>query len=101
MEGDDANRVSILSELRLLVFLRRIAIAQERLAADSEERLAHDREQWRRNTPRIPRPTEFASFDVEEANRRWRAEQEAAEYGGIVEDTQSQPQPQKQSIGKI
>jgi hypothetical protein len=35
---------------------------------------------------RLPRATEFGSFDVDAANELWRKEQEAAEYGGVVEE---------------
>jgi hypothetical protein len=35
---------------------------------------------------RPPRATEFGSFDVDAANEQWRKEQEAAEYGGVVEE---------------
>lgn len=83
--------MSIFSELRSLVFLRRIARAQERIAAVHEERLTHDRVQWQREVRRNPRPTEFGAFDVEAANKRWAEEQEAAEYGG----TALEPSPSK------
>jgi len=78
--------MSIFSELRLVVYLRRLAIAQERIAEVAEERLARDRELWKRDMKLSPRPTEFASFDLDAANELWRKEQEAAEYGGIVEE---------------
>jgi len=87
--------MSIFSELRALVFLRRIAIAEERLAACAEARLEHDRKQWwldeARNLKKLQplKQTEFASFDVEAANEQWRREQEAAEYGGIPEESPS------------
>ena len=83
MEGARAYDMSIFSELRSLAFLRRIAKAQERLAAVAEARLEHDRQEWRNKTPRH---TEFGTLDLHEVNERWRKEQEAAEYGGVVED---------------
>jgi hypothetical protein len=81
VEGDGS--VSIFTQLRLLIFLRRIAIAQERLAAVAETQLAHDRELWNRERKLTPRPTEFGSFDIDAANDAWRKEEEAREYGGI------------------
>ena len=81
--------MSIFAELRALVFLRRIAIAQERLVAIETERLEHERKQWWLDAARAlkrPRATEFASFDAEAANREWLAAQEAGEVGATLED---------------
>lgn len=76
--------MSVFTELRLLVYLKRIAISQERLALAAEERLAHDRESWK-GKPK-PRATEFASFDIDAANELYRREQEAASVGATLED---------------
>jgi hypothetical protein len=76
--------MSVFAELRALVFLRRIAIAQEQLVAIESERLENERKQWR--PLKRPRATEFASFDAEAANREWLAAQEAGEVGGTLED---------------
>ena len=78
--------MSIFAGLSLLVFLRRIAIAEERLADVAEARLEHDRHAWDKESPRRPRPTEFGEFDVAAANELWRKEQEAREVGATLED---------------
>lgn len=78
--------MSIFSTLKLLVLLRRIAIAQERLAACAEEYLSHQRAEWDRQRARKPRATEFASFDIDAANELYRREQEAAAVGATLED---------------
>lgn len=84
MESDHANDMSVWTELKSLVFLRRIAIAQERLAAVAEARLAHDSRRWKDD--RKPKFTEFGTFDIAEANKRYREELEAAEFGQLPED---------------
>jgi hypothetical protein len=78
--------MTIFAELRALVLLRRVAIAQERTAALLEEYMAHLRAEWLRTQSRKPRATEFASFDAEAANREWLAAQEAGEVGATLED---------------
>lgn len=79
--------MTLWSNLRALVFLRRGVRALERIAdAQSElaeiERSRHNREIVKKK----PKVTEYASFDVEESNKQWRKEQEAAEFGQIPED---------------
>lgn len=83
MEATLPHPMSIWNELRSLVFLRRIARAQERLADVAEIRLAHDRLKWRDG--KRPAVTEFGSFDIAEANSRWAKEQEAKEFGVEIE----------------
>lgn len=78
--------MSIFSGLKLLVFLRRLAIATERLADCAEEYMTHSRAEWDRQRARKPRATEFASFDIDAANELYRREQEAASVGATLED---------------
>jgi len=80
------REMSIFAELRTLVLLRRVAIAQERTATLLEEYMAHLREEWLRAQSRKPRATEFSSFDAEAANREWIEAQEAGEVGATLED---------------
>lgn len=66
--------------------LRRPMRDLSRIATALEELNSILRVQFGIRTPRPPRATEFGSFDVDAANEQWRKEQEAAEYGGIVEE---------------
>jgi hypothetical protein len=81
--------MSIFGGLRIIVYLRRIAIALERGEDALNELRVIERERWARETksgrPK-PQPTEFGTFDIDEANDRWRKELEAREYGGTLED---------------
>ena len=89
MESARADAMSIISELRTLVFLRRIARAMERQAESLDELRQIERDRWARENrirPAKVRPTEVAAFDVDAANEQWRKELEAAEYGGVLED---------------
>jgi len=66
--------------------IRRTVRDLSRIAAALEELNSMLRAHLGIRAPRPPRATEFASFNVEAANELWRKEQEAAEYGGIVEE---------------
>jgi len=73
--------------IRTLVFLRRSARALERIADAQQELAEIARARFNReNVKRLPRATEFGSFDVAEANSRWQKEEEAREFGQIPED---------------
>jgi hypothetical protein len=65
--------------LRILASLRRIARALER-QADALETLARiATDEWARAKRVAPaRPTEFASLDIAEANKRWHQQEQAA-----------------------
>lgn len=79
--------MSIFQELRALVFLRRIARALEMIAlAQAELAEIAAAQHAARTVKKKPRVTEFGSFDVEDANKRWAKEQEALEFGQIPED---------------
>ena len=81
--------MSIFSGLRIVVYLRRISRAMERQADAMDELRTIERERWERETRSgrpAPRPTEFGTFDVNEANERYRRELEAAEFGATLED---------------
>lgn len=79
--------MSWFSNLRLLVFARRITCAVESIA-DSLRTLARiSAGEWaKKHAPRPPRKMEFGSFDVVEANKRYRKEREAQ---GISEEDES------------
>lgn len=79
--------MSWFANLRLLAFARRITRAIESIA-DSLRTLARiSADEWaKENAPRPPRKMEFGSFDVEEANKRYRKEREAQ---GISEEDES------------
>jgi hypothetical protein len=62
--------MSILSIFRVRRFIR----AVERIAAAQEELVRIARES--QPVKRKPRATEFGSFDVADANKRWREERE-------------------------
>jgi hypothetical protein len=81
--------VSLLSDLRTLVFLRRIARASERIADSLAELQTIERSRWQREsrtTGRPIKPTVIEPFDHEAANDRYRRELEAASVGGVLED---------------
>ena len=64
--------MSWFTELRRIVYLRRIAIAQERIAMATEEQSRMMREHWSlQPRPLRPRKTEIAAFDLEAANADW------------------------------
>lgn len=81
--------MKILSDLRAVALLRRIARAAE-LQADALDELRRiERDRWQRETRTTGRParkTEIDSFDIEAANERWRKEQEALSVGATLED---------------
>lgn len=63
--------------LRLLVFLRRIALALESLARSQSELSEHARNLRLARAARAarrPRATEFGVLDIKESEKRWRAE---------------------------
>ena len=76
--------MSWFADLRSVALLRRIAIAQERLAAAAEEQNRILRSHWnireRRLTPSL---TEINSFDVAAANKQWHEDRAAI---GISEE---------------
>lgn len=81
--------MSILNDLRGLVFQRRIARATERIADALDEFRTIERQRWQKEAHVTGKPiqkTVIESFDVAAANELWRREQEAAEVGGIIED---------------
>jgi hypothetical protein len=70
--------VSLISDLRSLVFLRRIAKALESLAESQRQqtKLLLEAEERRQRSlePRQPKPMEIGVFDPREASKQWRAQ---------------------------
>jgi hypothetical protein len=76
--------MSLFADLRSVVLLRRIAIAQERLAAAAEETNRILRSHWGIREKRLtPSLTEITSFDTAAANKQWHEERAAL---GISEE---------------
>jgi hypothetical protein len=79
----------ILSELRSLVFARRIARATESIAISLSELAQIERDCWAREAhirPPSTNKTVIESMDIEAVNDRYRKELEAAEIGATLED---------------
>lgn len=73
--------------LRALALLRRLTIALERIAISQAELATIESARYDRETlKKKPRQTEFGVLDIEEANKRWAKEQEAAAAGIELEE---------------
>lgn len=72
-------KVSWFSVGRIAVYLRRIALAQERIADAAESQAATLQRFWEAEHPARPegarRKVDVHTFDQAEANRRWRQSQ--------------------------
>lgn len=83
--------MSFIGDLRTLVYLRRIARAEERQADALDELRAIERSRWQREAHIPPsgrplRKTEIGTFDVAAANESYLAELQAREFGATLED---------------
>ena len=71
--------MSFIADLRLLVLLRRAAIALESIASSQHILASLAQDAWNEtHEPHVRRPAEFGTLDQAEVNKRYRAEREAA-----------------------
>lgn len=69
-------------ELRALVYLKRIAIAAESIAASQRNLSTLSTAEWERKHPAArPRATEISTMDIDKIESEWRKEQEARMEG--------------------
>jgi hypothetical protein len=89
MEDHRADDMTLVNDLRTLVFQRRIARATERIADALDEIRMLERSRWAKESgirPAAIKKTEIGTLDIDEMNERYRKEQEAAEVGATLED---------------
>ena len=82
--------MKLLSDLRSLALLRRIALASERQASAMEKIAEVTVDEWSRKHSR-PKPThvEFGTMDVSEVEKLYARRKEAEELGQDIDEDQS------------